>query len=141
MEKIADKRNILEKLKPYQKKENDNLLKEYFDRWKNVTDKNKILRNMKSQKQLANTIGNVDESKKKNDLKKYFDKWKGDAVIKDKNELFEKHKKKVLQVLSNIYKTHRDSLIKKNFDKWRKASNIRRRKRKSYFKIKKTKIY
>ena len=74
---------------------------------------------MKSQKQLANTIGNVDESKKKNDLKKYFDKWKGDAVskdgIKDKNELFEKHKKKVLQVLSNIYKTHRDSLIKKKF--------------------------
>ena len=68
MEKIADKRNILEKLKPYQKKENDNLLKEYFDRWKNVTDKNKILRNMKSQKQLANTIGNVDESKKKNDM-------------------------------------------------------------------------
>ena len=115
MEKIADKRNILEKLKPYQKKENDNLLKEYFDRWKNATDKNKILRNMKSQKQLANTIGNVDESKKKNDLKKYFDKWKGDAVIKDKNELFEKHKKKVLQVLSNIYKTHRDSLIKKKF--------------------------
>ena len=65
----ADKRNILEKIKPYQKKENNDLLKEYFDRWKNATDKNKILRNMKNQKQLANRIKNIDKSKNINDLK------------------------------------------------------------------------
>ena len=44
------------------------MLKEYFDRWKNATDKNKILRNMKNQKQLQ-TIKNIDESKNNNDLK------------------------------------------------------------------------
>ena len=35
---------------------------------------------MKGQKQLANTIKNIDESKNNNDLKKYFDKWKDNAT-------------------------------------------------------------
>ena len=55
------------------------MLKEYFDRWKNATDKNKILRNMKNQKQLQ-TIKNIDESKNNNDLKKYFEKWKDNRI-------------------------------------------------------------
>ena len=38
------------------------------------TDKNKILRNIKNQKQLANTIKNIDESYNNNDLKKYFER-------------------------------------------------------------------
>ena len=116
---IADKRNILEKLKPYQKKENDNLLKEYFVRWKNVTDKNKLLRNKKSQKKLANTIGNVDESKKKNDLKKYFDKWKDNAIksypkSKNPRRSPKKYKNKSINKKNKEQKLLKDALINGN---------------------------
>ena len=124
MEKIADKRNILEKLKPYQKKENDNLLKEYFDRWKNATDKNKILRNMKSQKQLANTIGNVDESKKKNDLKKYFDKWKGDAVKSYPKSKNPRRSPKKYKNKSINKKNKEQKLLKDAFNKWKQKSTF-----------------
>ena len=125
MEKIADKRNILEKLKPYQKKENDNLLKEYFDRWKNATDKNKILRNMKSQKQLANTIGNVDESKKKNDLKKYFDKWKDNAIKSyPKSKIFPRGSPKKYKNKSINKKNKEQKLLKDAFNKWKQNSTF-----------------
>ena len=122
---IADKRNILEKLKPYQKKENDNLLKEYFVRWKNVTDKNKLLRNKKSQKKLANTIGNVDESKKKNDLKKYFDKWKDNAIKSyPKSKIFPRGNPKKYKNKSINKKNKEQKLLKDAFNKWKQNSTF-----------------
>ena len=50
MERNSRQKKYFRKNKTLSKKENNDLLKEYFDRWKNATDKNKILRNMKNQK-------------------------------------------------------------------------------------------
>ena len=101
------------------------MLKEYFDRWKNATDKNKILRNMKNQKQLSNTIKNIDENKNNNDLKKYFDKWKDNAIksyTKSKN--FPRRSPKKYKNKSINKKNKEQKLLKDAFNKWKQNSTF-----------------
>ena len=123
----ADKRNILEKLKQYQKKENDDLLKKCYDHWKNLTDKKAVLRNTKKQKQLTNTIKNVEENKNNNDIKKYFDKWK-DSVNKSysKSKRISRRRSPKKNKSKSKRKINKNKkLLKDAFDKWRSLASFK----------------
>ena len=121
----ADKRNILEKIKPYQKKKNNDLLKVYFDRWKNATDKNKILRNMKNQKQLANTIKNIDESKNINDLKNILINGKIMQLNHIQNRKISPRRSPKKYKNKSINKKNKEQKILKDaFNKWKQNSTF-----------------
>ena len=79
---------------------------------------------MKSQKQLANTIGNDDESKKKNDLKKYFEKWKGDAVKSYPKSKNPRRSPKKYKNKSINKKNKEQKLLKDAFNKWKQKSTF-----------------
>ena len=118
-------RNFANNLK---KMQNDNLLKEHFDHWKNLNDKNKILRDMKKQKQLNNILKNIEEKKNNNDLKKYFDKWKDTPTAKNsyqKKRISHRRSPKRNRSKSKNKKKNERQLLKEAFDKWKILSLFR----------------
>ena len=100
------------------------MLKEYFDRWKNATDKNKILRNMKNQKQLQ-TIKNIDESKNNNDLKNILI---NGNIIKlnhiQNRKIFPRRSPKKYKNKSTNKKNKEQKLLKDAFNKWKQNSTF-----------------
>ena len=79
---------------------------------------------MKSQKQLANTIGNADESKNKNDLKKYFDKWKDNTIKSYPKSKNPRRSPKKYKNKSINKKNKEQKLLKDAFNKWKQKSTF-----------------
>jgi hypothetical protein len=93
------------KKKNRNKNKNKNLLRDAFNKWKNIvlfSPTKNVLDQIKNYKLSNDKIDNNNKN----------------------NSLFPKYKRKVLQVLFNMYRTHINSLIKKYFDKWRKESKL-----------------
>ena len=94
----AAKRNILEKLKPYKKKEND----------------------IKRQKQLNKTLKHVNE----NNIKKYFDKWKENAFKSYPKSKRISRRRSPKKLRNKSRKNNDKKLLKKAFNKWKKISSF-----------------
>ena len=152
-----DKKDILRNLKKNKvlgntinKINNDNLLKKYFDLWK----ENAAKANKSTKKRISRRTGPFKGKKKKNEkrmnknlLRKAFDIWRENSSFAPKrnvldkmkqnrlllnnlnkenenqDDLLQKYKNKMLQVLHNIYKRQNNLILKKYFDKWNKTKN------------------
>ena len=94
----AEKRNILEKLKPYKKKEN----------------------NIRRQKQLHDTIKNVND----NNIKKYFDKWKENTLKPCKKSKRISHRRSRKKLGNKSIKNNDKKLLRRAFNKWKQISSF-----------------
>ena len=129
-EKSEKVRRITNNLKKIKKDENRNILKDAFNKWKNIKELKDILEklekyikkkkyelerknifmNVRKKKLLGNIIKKAEKSNL-NNLKKYFDIWK--QKIKNIQE-----KEKFLNNLFNKYKTNENNLLKKYLNNW-----------------------
>ena len=126
------------------KKKDDDLLRKYFDKWKEIAKKlgeqEKLKRLMNSGESKRNKYKKMNENKL---LKQAFDVWRQKSSfdqtrevldkikktklmrvkLKDKDKFIDKYKNKMMQVLLNIYKRQRHLMLKKYLDRWRSAGN------------------
>ena len=128
------------------KKMDENLLRKYFDRWKDIAKKLGE-QNLKSKRISYRGISRKSKYKKLNEkklLKQAFDIWRQNSSfeqtrsvlegikrnrlmrnkLKNKNDIIEKYKNKMIQVLLNIYQRQIHLILKKYLDKWRHAGNL-----------------
>ena len=154
--KNLDRKNILRNTRRNKilgniiKKKDDNLLRKYFDKWKDIAKKlkeqDKLRRFMNSGESKRNKYKKMNENKL---LKQAFDVWRQNSSFeqtrevldkikktklmrfklkekekeKDKDAVIDKYKNKMMQVLLNIYQRQRHLILKKYLDKWRHAGN------------------
>jgi len=150
--KNLDRKNILRNTRRNKilgniiKKKDDNLLRKYFDKWKEIAKKlreeDRLRRVMNSSESKRNKYKKMNENKL---LKQAFDVWRQNSSFeqtrevldkikktklmrfklkdRDKDAYIDKYKNKMMQVLLNIYQRQRNLLLKKYFDKWRHAGN------------------
>ena len=152
--KNLDRKNILRNTRRNKilgniiKKKDDNLLRKYFDKWKEIAKKlkeqDRLKRFLNSGESKRNKYKKMNENKL---LKQAFDVWRQNSSFeqtrevldkikktklmrfklkdknKDKDSIIDKYKNKMMQVLLNIYQRQRDLILKKYFDKWRHAGN------------------
>ena len=102
--KIKEMRDILEGLKNY------GLKKKYLNKLKAEVERKNILRTVRKNKLLRNTI-KKNEKANLNNLSKYFNAWKNKA-----NNIQEIEQS--MKNLLDIYNTHSNQLLKKYLDKW-----------------------
>ena len=154
--KNLDRKNILRNTRRNKilgniiKKKDDNLLRKYFDKWKDIAKKlkeqDKLRRFLNSGESKRNKYKKMNENKL---LKQAFDVWRQNSSFdqtrevldkikktklmrfklkekekeKDKDAVIDKYKNKMMQVLLNIYQRQRHLILKKYLDKWRHAGN------------------